>query len=217
MSEFRLMKRFAQSMLVVPVALLIAAEAAGATSVALVGGGASGVTVSVNGPLGTVVLAGPTPTVTLPATGGGPFTQSLASLNVPGFLSAGVLTVSTQGTFGPSGFVQSSSNVANLNVGSGAVAATAVSSQCRIDAAGHTTGSTTLLSATALGATLPVNPAPNTSVAVAGVGTLTLNEQTSTTGPGGNRSITVNAVHLHLAGLVQGDVIVGQSVCRARI
>ncbi|MFN2606616.1 MAG: choice-of-anchor P family protein [Acidimicrobiales bacterium] len=51
-----------------------------------------------------------------------------------------------------------------------------------------------------------MDPPPNTVIPLPGVGTLTLNEQKTTTGPGGNRSITVNAVHLHPTGLVVGDV-----------
>jgi hypothetical protein len=217
MSASRFIGRFVKVGLLIPIVLVLTAEVAGASSVAVVGGGASGETVSLTSILGTTVVSGPAPSVTLPPTGGGPFTQSVATVNVPGLLTAGVLTVSTQGVFGPSGFVDSSASVADANLAGGAVTATVIGSQCHIDAVGNTTGSTTLVGASVLGASLPANPSPNSAVTVAGVGTLTLNEQTSTVGPGGNRSITVTAVHLHLTGPVKGDIVLAQSVCRARI
>jgi hypothetical protein len=158
------------------------------------------------------------PTVTLPATGGGPFTANLVSVVIPGLLEAHALSVSTQGALGMSGFVASSAQAANTSAAAGAVKAGVVSSRCRIDSSGAVTGSAAFANLTVLGSPASVNPSPNTTIPLAGVGTLILNEQTSTTGPGGLRSITVNAIHLKLAGtLGTGDIIVSQSRCIARI
>jgi hypothetical protein len=196
----------------------LANGAAAAGSVGLVGGGAFVAQVNVQPVVGPAVTFGPTPSVTLPSTGGGPFTASLASIALPGLLETKAGSVSTQGAFGPSGFVTSSAQVATLSAAGGAVKASLVGTSCRIDSAGNTTGTTNFASLTVLGIPASASPPPNTTVPLPGVGTLTLNEQTSTVGPGGLRSITVNAIHLHLAGaLANGDIIVSQSRCTARV
>ena len=195
------------------VAVFLAAGPAVAGTVGLVGGGASGVIVQTG-----LVNVGPTPSVTLPATGGGPFTDQLASVNVPNVLTAGVATVSTEGALGTAGFSRSSAQLLTVNVLNGTITADAVSSQCAIDSSGTTTGSSSLVNANATGVgPLSASPPANTTLTIPLVGTLILNEQTTTTGPGGNRSITVNAVHLHLTGLLSGDIILSQSRCTARI
>jgi hypothetical protein len=206
------------ALLVVSAAVLGAASGAAAGTVGLVGGGAFGASVNVQPVVGPAVTFGPAPSVTLPSTGGGPFTASLTSIVLPGLLETKAGSVSTQGVFGPSGFVTSSAQVATLSAANGAVKASLVGTSCRIDSAGNTTGTTNFGSLTVLGIPASAGPPANTTVPLPGVGTLTLNEQTSTVGPGGLRSITVNGIHLHLAGaLGTGDVIVSQSRCTARI
>jgi hypothetical protein len=200
------------------VVLGAAGGAAASGTVGLVGGGAYGESVSVQPVLGPAVTSGPMPTVTLPATGGGPFTANLVSLVIPRLLEAHALSVSTQGALGTSGFVASSAQAANTSAAAGIVNAGVVSSRCRIDSSGAVTGSAAFANLTVLGSPVSGNPAPNTTIPLAGVGTLILNEQTTTTGLGGLRSITVNAIHLKLAGtLGTGDIIVSQSRCIARI
>lgn len=203
--------------LAAPMIAVLAAGPAGAANTGLVGGGAYGESVNVATVLGGLVTSGPAPSVTLPAAGGGPFTASQLSANVPGVLSAGLIDVSTQGGLGAAGFVRSSAQIANVSALTGTVTASSVGSSCAIDAAGVVTGSTTLVNALLLGGSLAAKPAPNTVVAIPLVGTITLNEQTTTTGPGGNRSITVNAAHLRLTGVLTGDVILAQARCSSRV
>jgi hypothetical protein len=164
------------------------------------------------------VTFGPTPSVTLPPTGGGPFTANLASFVLLGLLETKAESVSTQGVFGASGFVASSAQAATVSAAGRAVTASLVATSCRIDAAGNTTGTTSFASLTVLGIPVSASPPANAVIPLPGVGTLTLNEQTSAIGPGGHRSITVNGIHLHLAGVLgTGDIFVSQSRCIAMI
>jgi hypothetical protein len=220
------MKRTAVNKLVLAGVLIVSAltwmasPAAGAQTVSSVSGGAFGLRVRATldppgSPPPSTISAGPVPSVTLPSNGGGPFTASLASANVPPVISTGLLEVRTQGATGPSGFAESSATVATVNVLSGGVTADAVQSQCRADTTGAT-GSTTIVNGQALGIPIAANPGPNTVIVVGGVGSITLNEQIK--GPG--NSITVNAVHIRLnalAGTLTGDVIIAQSRCRANL
>jgi hypothetical protein len=183
-----------------------------------VSGGAFGESVNVT-PLGLAnIKSGPLPTVTLPSTGGGPFTNSAASVCVPSpactTLQTGVLNVSTQGSTGPSGGSSSSASVANVTALMGTAAqltATAVSSQCSVGP-NSASGSSTIVGGTFGGQSLAANPPPNTTLTADGV-TLILNQQTTSGGPG-NFSMTVNAVHLILSGaLGTGDIIIASSTC----
>ncbi len=203
---------------VISAVVLSEARLAEAGTVGLVGGGASGTYVNVQPVVGPAVTYGPAPAVTLPASGGGPFTATLLSLVIPGLVETKAQSVSTQGALGPSGYATSSAQAATVSVAGGAVKANLVSTSCRIDSAGNETGRTSFAALTVLGNSISANPPANTTVPLPGVGTLTLNEQTSSVGPGGLRSMTVNGIHLHLAGtLGNGDIIVSQSRCVARI
>src|SRR6266536_4863209 len=62
------------------------------------GSGAFGESVNVTVLGAGSVTSGPTPSVTLPSGGGGPVTDSLANVNLPGVLTTGLLNVSTSGT-----------------------------------------------------------------------------------------------------------------------
>jgi hypothetical protein len=199
----------------VPV-IVVAMATPALADVTTVGGGAYGAYVNVH-PLnaGTVTL-GPTPTVALPSGGGGPITNSLASVNVPGYLSTGVLSVATQGSLGSNGAAQSNASVLNVLLGQngGIASASAVSSSCQSDANGSV--GTSLTQFSVLGQP-PVNvsPSPNTQVPIPLIGTLIENEQI-VNDSSGHAEITVNALHLVLNGLLgTGDVIVSQSHCVA--
>lgn len=194
--------------------MLVTRSTSASGEVSTVAGGAFGIDVHVQTIVGARVDAGPTPAVELPPGGGGPITDHLASAQVPGLLSAGVLDVSTQGTAGPNGSVTSSASVATVSLAGGAVTVDLVKSECRATSTG-TTGSTTLTNLRVAGTPLPqLDPPPNTVIDVPGVGSLTLNEQT---GGSGGTPFTVNAIHLRLnsAVLGTGDLIVAQSRCKA--
>ncbi len=206
------------ALLLVAAAFLGGANGAAAGTVRLVGGGAFGTHVNVQPVVGPAVTFGPKPSVTLPPAGGGPFTANLASVVLVGLLQTKALSVSTQGVFGPSGFVTSSAHAATVSAAGGAVKASLVVTSCRIDSSGNTIRTTNFAGLTVLGTSVVANPPPNTKVTLPGVGTLTLNEQTSTVGPGGLRSITVNGIDLHLAGaLGTGGIVISQSRCIAMV
>jgi hypothetical protein len=198
--------------------LAVAFTSAPATAeVTAVDGGAAGVQVGVT-LLGLPTTLAATPAVSLPSSGSGdvPIAQSLASVDVPGVLSTGILNASTVGgnLNSHAGYATSNASVADVNVLAGLVSADAVASTCTSNGDGST-GSTTLTGATVKGVgSLAVNPAPNTTISLAGVATITLNEQTRTDTVGVISTITVNAIHVHLEGLLAGgDVYVGRSVC----
>ena len=189
-----------------------------------VSGGAFGasVTSSLLGP----VLA-PTPSVTLPPGGGGPFTQSALPIDIPGVLGVGVLNASTQGgNLGThQGFAQSSADVANVTVGGAPpivppnLTIQAVHSECLSNGDGSS-GLTRLVGV--FGANIPELPAPNSSVPTAqlppGIAEIRLNEQIVQNAPG-STSIIVNAVRITLlpnpiTGAVL-EIILAQSRCAA--
>jgi hypothetical protein len=178
-------------------------------------GRAAGISAAVTAPVPLTLAA--TPVVTLPATGSAtPITQTVVSAGLPLVLDAGVLTATTQGTLGPGGSVASSAEVANTRVGNflaPLLTLGAVSSECTATEAG-VTGDATVASATVAGGPLVIDSSPNTTLNVAGVGILHINEQiVSGTAP--NQTITVNAVRLEVnaVGLIVGEIIIAQSVC----
>lgn len=176
---------------------------------------------------------GPAPTVTLPPGGSAvPITATAATGDArygPGIIfTSGPITVSTQGTTGPSGSVTTSTSIQNINTSRVEVfTAAAASSTCTASQAG-VSGSTTITNGTLQTSdgnpdvsgdetvvAIPSNPAPNTTYN----GTLNstgdtfryvFNEQT--VNPDG--SLTVSAGHLYLIGpTAVGNLLVGQSVC----
>jgi hypothetical protein len=178
-------------------------------------GRAAGISANVTAPLPVALAA--TPVVTLPAAGSAvPITQTVATAGVPLVLDAGVLTATTQGTLGPGGSVASSASVANTRVGNlltTLLAIGAVSSECTATEAG-VTGDATVASISALGAPLVIDTSPNTTLNVAGVGILHINEQIiSGTAP--NQTITVNALRLEVnaVGVLAAEIVIAQSVC----
>jgi hypothetical protein len=180
-----------------------------------VSGSAFAVSVNAN-VAGINVTAGPTPTVTLPATGGN-LSQSVVSIcagTACSVLSAGILNAATQGSTTGAPTSASSASAATVNVLAGVLTADAISSKCTADSSG-TTGSASLANARLSGLAIAANPGPNTTLTVAGLATVVLNEQT-TSSSGGTNAITVNAVHVKLnLGLATGDIIIGQSHCDA--
>lgn len=158
-----------------------------------------------------------TPLVTLPASGSGgvPITASVASVSVPGVVDTKAITVSTNGTTGPTGSATSFATVADLKLqlpGTD-LTADAVSSTCTSNSAGST-GSTTLTNAKIGGLNAAVSPAPNTVLVNEPGVLIVLNEQT-TSGGAGTSSITVTAIHVTLlAGTPsQQDIYIAQSHC----
>jgi hypothetical protein len=172
------------------------------------GAGAFGVSVNATAPVVGAVTVGPIPSVDLPG-GGGNVSTSAASVSGPPVLTAGVLKVSTEGANLGShdGFSTSTAEVANANLLSGALTAQVITASCTSNGDGST-GSSTLVDASAGGNPLAVNPPPNTTIPIATIGTIVLNEQIVTDTPGVETKITVNAIHITLnVGGITGDVI----------
>lgn len=185
--------------------LVLAAGPAGAL-VTTVGGGAFGERVT------GATSSGPLPSVTLPPSGGGPFTASANGVDLGLTLKTGALSVSTQGGgLGTlAGFAESSATVANVVIAN-LVKSAAVSSQCRSENSGST-GTATFTGLRVGGAQVTVTV--NTRIVLAGA-EVYLNEQvrsdTATL-----TSITVNALRVvRSPGTAQQqEVIVGQSRCQ---
>ena len=174
----------------------------------------------------------PTASVTLPSTGSAsPVTETAPCTvriltppnNTPGpiILSAGPVTVRTEGTTGPTGSVTSSADATDVGPDPNeALQATSISATCTADESGAT-GSTTVSGGTVVTdqnagttAAVPENPDPGFAIeGVNGAGDryrYIFNEQSVNA----DGSITVNAVHLVLLGPnATGDVILGQVVC----
>ena len=171
------------------------------------------------GPIETVI----TP-VNLPPTGGGPFTDSLASFSEPTLtLEADALSTSTEGgNLGThQGFATSSAELANLRF-SEILGADAVQTECTANGDGAT-GSTTLANAVVnvggVGTAIEASPAPNTQFTVVPGVTVTVNEQLVTNTPGALTQIVVNAFHVEFEEgnqtAIVGDIWIAQSICRA--
>ena len=177
---------------------------------------------------------GPTPTVTLPAGGSAvPITATQPTGSViygpAGLFTSGPITVSTQGTTGPTGSVTTTSDIQTVNTSDSEVfTADRISSTCTASETG-VTGSTTVLNGTVVLqdpnpdtsgeegeeiVNVPLNPEPNTTYS----GTIpagdnfryVFNEQIMNA----DGSITVNAAHQYLLGpTAVGDLIIGQVIC----
>lgn len=149
-------------------------------SVDEVGGGAFGESVEVV--LGGMAAgSGPLPSVTLPPEGGGPFTDTASSVDlsagVTSVLSTGVLTVSTEGggLGSHQGFATSSAQVDDVSILTSVFTADKISSTCTSTGDGST-GSASFTNAQLNGTPIDADIEPNSSIAVAGVGTFLFNE-----------------------------------------
>ncbi|HEX6537645.1 MAG TPA: hypothetical protein VF155_00505 [Candidatus Dormibacteraeota bacterium] len=208
-----------------------AGPASAAGSVASVTGSAFGFgSFSIVGPFGALKNVGPTPAVTLASNASNsPQSGTAASGSIiagpADLFSSGAITVQTAGSLGAAGSVSSSSDVKTLNTtGNEPLTAADAASSCKATTSGNT-GSATITGGSVVTddstnppttATVPANPAPNTSIAgVVHVGAAVdhfhyvFNEQSTSGGV-----LTVNAVHEYLDGpLTSGSWIAGQAVC----
>ncbi len=193
-------------------------------------GGAYGESVDVTllgGLVPITTTSGPEPAVSMSATEGGPagdlgpFTASTASVSVgTGLLSTGILNASTEGGNlegdDHSGFATSSASVNEVSAAAGRITATTVGSTCTSNGDGSS-GTSTLETAEVLGVAVALNPAPNTTIPLPGVGRVILNEQIRPTNGPGDTSIIVRAIHVELDGILgDGDIIIAESRCGAK-
>ncbi len=187
--------------------------AVAATSLALapVASAAPGQTSSTGLACGGLVTCGPFAASAFPA---GPATNSVASAAVGTLLTTGVINTTANAG-------GATASVADLNVRLSALrslTATAVSSQCTVNStSGAVSGSTSIVNGTVTvltgtPITLATSPAPNSTVSVAGLATITLNRQT--TAPDG--TLTVDAIYVQLLNSTQ-TITVASSVCGPRV
>jgi len=151
----------------------------------------------------------------LPATGGSITTGSTTGVNLGvGKVTADVLPSSTSGS---AGTTNSSAQVTNagvnvlttLNLSAGVVKSSATAT-CGANGA-TASGSSTVTKLVINGSPITVTGDPNQTVPLLGVGKVVINEQIpSSTGPG-NKTLTVNALHVMLLNPAV-DVVFAQSV-----
>jgi hypothetical protein len=186
----------------------------GATSVDSVEGSAYGAYASIdlglfNGTLGAV------PSVALPADGG-EVSKSLATagltVGLTEIVDLGVLEVSSaaSGVGGSEGNVQSVAVVDGTDILGGIIHADNVTASCSAGSSGAV-GEVTLIGASGAGVgALQVSPAPNTGISIPGIGTLTLNQQTTSS----DGTLTVTGLSLSLLPVVgTGTVNIARAVC----
>ncbi len=138
--------------------------------------------------------------------------RSVAHINVAGLLTSGVVTDTAHPT-------SASSTIANPVVtltGTAGLTATVVTSSCRFNTnTGGVTGTASIANGvvTVGGVTfahLAAHAAPNTTITVPGVATITLNRQTKA----GDGTLTVSAISISLLGSTQ-TLTLATSVCNA--
>jgi hypothetical protein len=141
----------------------------------------------------------------LPSSGGN-LTTSLASVNLLGLASADALSSTTSGSGTSS---QSQSSIASVSLLGGLVAADVVKSNSSASCSGATasaTGNSEIVGLVAAGQPI-VASNPNLAVSLPGGISLTVNQQTSSSG-GNAGSITVNALHVTGPSI---DIVVGSA------
>jgi hypothetical protein len=144
-----------------------------------------------------------------PSNTDGPTSASVADVNVAGLVTAALIT-SESVLNEETGEVHAQADLANVGINLGALDGTigAVNATCDATQAG-TTGSASIANLQLPGVSVPVNPAPNTTVNLPLV-SIVFNEQIQN--PDG--SLTVNAIHIKLNALVgTGDVILASATC----
>ncbi|HVM14632.1 MAG TPA: hypothetical protein VM287_09910 [Egibacteraceae bacterium] len=177
---------------------------------------------------GPASQTGPLPEVTLPPQGGSdtataPECRHFAFPGGPPVVSTGPLTVTTEGTTGPTGSVTSTATIDRVNTsGNENFTAVSVSSTCTADETGAS-GTTTITGGVVHNAVrpdgttgdvvVPLNPDPGYTVTV-DIGFARYNYIFNEQIRNDDGSITVNAVRMEpLTGPLQGTMILGQVVC----
>ncbi|MFC0622578.1 choice-of-anchor P family protein [Kribbella deserti] len=179
------------------IALLLTSASVGGPSTALLRGKAY--TTQVN--VGNIVTSGPTSLqTTCYGTNGALRTVNVAGLTVPNVVTVNGLSTSQAGSLRPTiATGNMSATVASVNLGNGAVKLSAVTARTSATKTGgryYTSWSTSIGSLVINGRSVPVPTAPNQQINVAGLGTLTFNKLSRTTG-----WISVTAVELRITAL----------------
>jgi len=162
------------------------------------------------------VKSDPTAPIAVPAPGthGATKSTSVLGVHVSPVVTTGIVTDSVKATnTTASGDAQATSKIGSASLLGGLIKVGAVTSTAHsVAATGKSialTGSSTIARLTISGKTIPVSTKPNTTISLAGLGKIVLNEQTKTT-----NTIVVAALHVTLStaayGLPAGaEIVVG--------
>lgn len=117
-------------------------------------------------------------------TDGNVINNSTANVNVPGAVNLGAVQTFGSGIQSvPLSDATESAKITGLNLFNGLITATAIGTSAEVRVTNGThgvlTGSTSFVNLVIGGQTIPVNTAPNTTINVAGLGAVTINEQAS--------------------------------------
>lgn len=179
---------------------------------ATVGGGAFAVKANVNA-LGIPADVGPLPSVTLPSTGSAPLTATLVNTSVLGLATIKSGDVSTEGD-AEAGTADSSAMVADVDV-LGLVKARVASSTCSATTS-EATGSSKVVGLEVAGLSLAiVDIGPNTKISLP-VGTVTLNEQITTSTQTAARSTARSTVRSKVRSKVRSRAHGSRKAVRTR-
>lgn len=150
------------------------------------------------------VKSSPTALITMPpgGTDGVEKNVSVARAYLAGVLNVGAVQSSATG-IRSAALSQStvSSTVAGVNLFNGLIAAKAVgtTSTATVSSSGSSVkGAMTLVGLTIAGKTIPINVAPNTTIHIANLGTITINEQDTDVEPGYIHQISTIGLHIVL-------------------
>jgi hypothetical protein len=154
------------------------------------------------------ISANPVAPASYPGTSPG----TVANVDIAGLVTTGVVTDTADGTSASSTIADPTINLAGL----ASVNAGMITSSCSFDTntgtvsgtASITGGAVTVAAAAAI--PLDADPAPNTTVNVPGVATITLNRQTTAS----DGTLTVDAIYVNLLNSTQ-TITVGTSTCNA--
>jgi hypothetical protein len=197
--------------------------AAGALVLGIAGPAAAAEASSFGLSVNVTVLGAPTVTLApTPVSAVGNSPHSVATVTAAPLLTTGVVNTTATADAGTGGYDSFASvddlaaNIAGLVVGADVISATCTATQAGVTGSSVLTGLAASLAG--LSIIIPVNPAPNTAVAInvglIQIATLRLNQQIQN--PDGG--LTVNALHLQLIGgvlgsIASGDVIVSSATC----
>jgi hypothetical protein len=147
-----------------------------------------------------------------PASFPGTSPNTVATLNVANLITTGVITDTADATSADSTIANPAVTLSTLAT----LRARTIESSCTFDTnTDAVTGTTTLANARvalvgAANIALDADPAPNTTVSVPGVATITLNRQTTAA----DGTLTVDAIYVDLLGSTQ-TITIGTSTCNA--
>ncbi|MDX6276331.1 MAG: hypothetical protein QOJ72_459 [Nocardioidaceae bacterium] len=144
------------------------------------------------------------PLVNMPLVGtnGKTLNNHIAKVNVPGVLNLGALDASATGIT-TAGYAKSetSTKIANLNLFNGLITATAIGSTSTAEMVDKTfteDGSLQFINLKIAGKAIPIDIGPNTTIKIANLGTVTVNEQTSVAIAGRVHGFQVVGLHITL-------------------